>query len=57
MDPSAPTWRQFLSAQARTTLAVDFSHIYTIFLRRLYMLVGIKHGHLRCPEVLGLEIH
>ena len=44
---SGPTWRQFLHAQAAGIVAVDFLHVDTVLLKRLYVLVFIEHGSRR----------
>jgi len=60
VDPApqraASTWKQFLSAQAKTVAAVDFSHVDTVFLRRLYVLFVIGHDRRRV-HLAGITDH
>ena len=48
IDPAprrtGPTWKQFLTTQARGILAAGFVHVDTVLLRRIYPLVVIEHG-------------
>jgi transposase InsO family protein len=41
---TGPTWKQFLTAQARGMVGVDFVHVDTALLRRIYALIVIEHG-------------
>jgi hypothetical protein len=55
-------WKQFLTAQARGILAVDFVHAGTVLLRRIYALIVIGHGtrlaeHWIRKQVLGGLTH
>jgi hypothetical protein len=43
----ARAWRQFWHSQAAGILAVDFPHVDTMLLNRLYVLVFIEHGSRR----------
>jgi hypothetical protein len=53
---SGPSWRQFLTAQAKAVLAVDFVHVDTVFLRRIYALIAVEHGSRRV-HLLGVTTH
>jgi putative transposase len=53
---SGPTWRQFLTAQAKAILAVDFVHVDTVFLTRIYALIAVAHGSRRA-HLVGVSAH
>jgi hypothetical protein len=48
IDPAprrnGPTWKQFLTAQARGIIAADFVHVDTVLLRSLYALIVVEHA-------------
>jgi len=60
LDPaprrSGPTWRQFLTAQAKAVLAVDLLHVDTVLFRRIYTLIAVEHGSRRA-HLAGVTAH
>ena len=48
-----PTWRQFLSAQAKGIVACDFFCVETVFLKTFYVLVFM---HIHTRRVLGIGV-
>ena len=60
IDPAprrtGPTWKQFLTTQARGILAVDFVHVDTVLLCRIYALIIIEHGTRRA-HLAGITAH
>jgi len=53
---SGPTWQQFLTAQAKSILAVDFFQVDTVFGRRLYVLFFLHHDNRRV-HLAGVTEH
>ena len=60
IDPAprrtGPTWKQFLTAQARGVIAVGFVHVGTVLLRRACALIVIEHGTRRV-HLAGITAH
>jgi len=60
IDPAplraGPTWKQFLTAQAKSILAVDFFPVDSVFGRRLYALFFLEQGTRRV-HLAGVTEH
>jgi putative transposase len=50
---NGPTWRQFLSAQAKGIVACDFFRVETVFLKTLYVLAFM---HIQTRRILGVGV-
>jgi putative transposase len=53
---SGPTWSEFLKAQARGVLALDFFTVETLFLRTLFVLFAIDIGTRRV-QIAGVTMN
>ena len=60
IDPAprrtGPTWKQFLTAQARSIIAINFVHVDSVLLRRVYALIVIEHDTRRA-HLAGITAH
>ena len=60
IDPAprrtGPTWKQFLTTQARGILAADFVPVDTVLLRRIYALILLEHGTRRV-HLAGITVN